>query len=76
MKNLMPFIVLGVIATGLLAYSGLRGPVGAASPGPYQMAAQPTTGNSWVLDTASGQVRHCKVPQERTSPPNCTPWTE
>jgi hypothetical protein len=75
-KDLTPMIAIGGAVVALLAYSGWGDSVGAASLGPFQIAAQPTTGNTWVLDTSSGQVRLCRAPKERIGAPECTPWTE
>ena len=48
----------------------------AVPPGPYQIAPQANTGNAWVVNTTTGQLRLCQPPAQNNASPVCWPWTQ
>ena len=44
--------------------------------GPYQIAPQANTGNAWVVNTTTGQLRLCRPPVKDGAAPQCWPWTQ
>ena len=49
----------------------------AANPlGPYQIAPQANTGNAWVVNAATGQLRLCQPPAKDDAAPECGSWTK
>ena len=52
-------------------------PSNAHSPeaGRFQIIAQANSGNVWVADTSTGNVRLCLPPNDRRQPPKCWQWS-
>ena len=44
--------------------------------GPYQIAPQANTGNAWIVNTATGQVRLCLAPATKNLAAECLSWTQ
>ena len=42
----------------------------------FQIAAQANTGNVWVLNTRTGQLRLCLPPEEQGQAAECFAWSE
>ena len=40
------------------------------------VAAQANTGNAWVVNTATGQLRLCQPPAQKNGSPVCWAWTQ
>ncbi len=44
--------------------------------GVYQIAPQANTGNVWVVNTTTGQLRLCQPPDQDGAAPECWSWTK
>ncbi len=61
---------------GLLVSQPIWRQAEAVPLGPYQIAPQANTGNVWVVNTATGQLRICLPPAKGDAAPECRAWTQ
>ncbi len=75
MKSLLA--ASGVAALIVSAVVVVLYPSSASSPeaGRFQIIAQANSGNVWVADTSTGNVRLCLPPNDRRQPPECWQWS-
>ncbi len=74
-KSTVMVAALILIAGALLSQS-LGQQAEAVPVGPYQIAPQANTGNAWIVNTATGQVRLCLAPATKNLAAECLSWTQ
>ena len=72
----LPLISVALVClfVGAAASSMLRD-AKADSSGPFELVAQNDSGNVWVLDSRSGNLRLCLPPLQNNREPDCWPWS-
>lgn len=71
----------GMITVALLSLivggtaSSLVRDVRADPTGPFEIVAQNSSGNAWVLDSRTGDLRLCLPPLQTKTAPECWPWS-
>lgn len=71
-----PYLV-ALACTAMLATPLFMAEPSANEParGSYQIEAQTSTGNIWLVDTRTGAVRMCLPPRDASAgKPECGPW--
>ena len=67
-------VAAALIAVALIVTDSRPTTAQAARAGSYQIAPQAVTGNVWIVNTLSGDLRLCKPPTSFTSVANeCSP---
>ncbi len=76
MGNGMKIVAVAFFAAGALLSQPIWRQAEAVPLGPYQIASQANTGNAWVVNTTTGQLRLCLPPVKHVEAPECWPWTQ
>ncbi len=76
MKNGTVMVPALFFFAGALLFQPLWREAVAVPIGPYQIAPQSNTGNAWVVNTTTGQLRLCRPPAKDGAAPECWPWTQ
>ncbi len=66
-------VALTCLVVGAAASSMVRD-VRADPTGPFELVAQLNSGNVWVLDSRTGDLRLCLPPLQNNHAPDCWPW--
>ena len=72
----LTIVAAAFFVAGALFWQPIWRQAEAVPMGPYQIAAQANTGNAWVVNTVTGQLRLCQPPAQNNASPVCWPWTQ
>jgi hypothetical protein len=72
-------ITVGIICATIIIGAALLGASveeAESATNKFQIAPQANSGNVWVLNAGTGQLRLCLPPEEIGGIPDCGPWGE